>query len=221
MKNRFEKVTATLKAEKNIRKFINQCFAIILNMQDNILFKKPPVSYSDALKAIKELEIAEFETFMRTAGAAQKRDKQKENVMKFIRRLHLFVQELADDAATEKKAKELVKASGFSIKKNRFYLKPFFTVKQDMISGNLILRVKSAGKRATYEWQVSTDEGENFVYMTSTLKAGTVVCNAAPYQKIIFRFRSLNNTGFSEWSDPKMIIPIETNVVFVMPKKNK
>jgi len=187
-------------------------------MQDNMQFKKPPVSYSEAFEAIKELEIAEFETFMRTIGAAQKRDKEKEKVMKFIRRLHLFVQELADDAETEKKAQELIIASGFKIKTRIHVIKPAFSIRQDMKKGDLILRVKSAGSRAIYDWQVSTDLGLNFIHLPSTLKANTVVCNATPYEKIIFRFRSLTRHGVSEWSNPKMIIPVERDPAFIIPE---
>src|ERR1039457_5264060 len=95
---------STLKAEKNVMRFINQCFDIIAKMSGNESFKKPPVAYDEVIAAIKELRNAEDEARMRTAGAVPIRDNERENVMKFMHRLHLFVQELADDAENEKKA---------------------------------------------------------------------------------------------------------------------
>src|ERR1035437_5724064 len=112
MKKRFKKVTVTLKAEKNVMRFINQCLGIVGKMQDNKLFKQPPVSYNDVLKAIKELRMAEDETRTRLIGAAQERDNHLDMVKKLIRSLHYFVQDVADDAETEKKANVLIIASG-------------------------------------------------------------------------------------------------------------
>jgi hypothetical protein len=220
MKNKFVKVTATLKAEKKVSRFINQCFDIIIKMMNNKLFKSPPVSYDAVIADIEELRKAEFMARVRTPGAVMERDNQRRIVEKHIRSFHRFVQDFADNAENEKNANALIIASGFGIRRKRtFVFKSNFSVKQDMLTGDLVLRVKSAGKRATYEWQVSTDMGENYTYLPPTLKVSTIVCNPVPYQKIFFRFRSLTPILLSNWSDPKMIIPVEVNVPVVIPEK--
>lgn len=221
MKNRYSKVTAILKADKKVTLFINQCLDIVNHMSGNEGFINPPVAYADVITAIKNLRYAEDMARMRTIGAAQERDNQKENVMKFMRRIHLFIQELADEAKTEKMAKELILASGFSIKKSSYYPKSIFSVKQDLSTGELILRAKSAGKRATYEWQVSVNNGESFVNLPATLKARTVVSDFIPYQKIHFRFRSLTQNGLSEWSFSEKITPMDINDMPFIPEKRK
>lgn len=221
MKNKIFRVKVAFNAEKSINGFINQCLGILSNMRNDLLFKNPNVSYDEVKKEIQELMNAEDDARMRTIGAARVRDEKYDKVYFRFLVLQSFVQSLADHTEKEKKAKELVLASGFSIKRTAFYYKPHFSVKQDLISGNLILRAKSAGIKASYEWQVSTDNGENFVYLPPTLKARTEVCNTAPYQKIYFRFRSLTNIQLSDWSRPEMIVPMEVCPPFVAPKKKK
>ena len=216
MKNKFVKVTVTLKTEKNVSRFINQCINIITKMMNNKIFKSPPVSYDAVIAAIEELSKAELIASHRTPGAVMARDNQHRKVEKHIRSLHRFVQDLADDAENEKKANALIIASGFKIKTRAWIIKFPFSVKQDLLTGDVVLRVKSAGKRATYEWQVSTDLGENYTYLPPTMKVSTVVCNTVPYQKIFFRFRSQTPILLSDWSDPKMIVPVEVNEPFVM-----
>ena len=78
---------------------------------------------------------------MRTVGAVQVRNEKYDKVYFRFLILQSFVQNLADHTENEKKAKELVSASGFSIKRMAFYYKPLFRVKQDLITGNFSSQV--------------------------------------------------------------------------------
>src|ERR1035437_5483805 len=139
MKNKIFRVKVAFNAEKSINGFINQCLGILSNMRNDLLFKNPNVSYDEVKKEIQELMNAEDDARMRTIGAARVRDEKYDKVYFRFLVLQSFVQSLADHTEKEKKAKELVLASGFSIKRTAFYYKPHFSVKQDLITGNLIL----------------------------------------------------------------------------------
>ena len=195
--------------------------SILSCMSVNSLFKTQAVSYEEVSKEIKELRSAEDEARMRVVGSVLERNKKFDKVYFRFCMLQCLVQDLADQEKDEKKAKELVLASGFSIKKSSFYVKPLISVKQDMISGNLILRVKSSGIRTIYEWQVSFDNGENYMSLPPTLSSRNVICNASPFKIHLFRFRSLTKFKVSEWSTTVKIFPNDITPPYVAPKTKK
>ena len=214
-----KRVTATYKVERSFAGFMNQCIRIINNLSNNDLFKNPPVSYDVVKESIKELSEAELQVRERIPGSIDIRDTKYEKVLTYFRGFQNFVQGLADHEDDDKKSTELVIASGFELRKKTPVIRLPFSVKQDMITGNLVLRVKSAGKKAIYEWQVSTDSGENFTCLPTTLIAKAIVCNPVPYQTVFFRFRSLTPLLLSEWSESKKITPMEVNVPEIINPK--
>jgi len=158
-------------------------------------------------------------TQVRKPGAIDKRDFHFQQVLTYLRSCQIYVQNLTDNEDDEKKANAIVLASGFTVRIKPLIIKLPFKVRQDKNSGDIILRVKSAGTKAIYEWQQSTDNGENFVHLPPTARAGTEVSGYTPYQKICFRFRSHTNFCSGEWSTPITFIPEEIIVPAAMPNK--
>src|ERR1039458_3024701 len=152
-----KRVTATYKVERSFTGFMNQCIRIINNLSNNDLFKNSSVSYDAVKESIKKLSEAELQVRERIPGSVDIRDTKYEKVLTHFRGFQNFVQGLADHEDDDKKSTELVIASGFGLRKKTPVIRLPFSVKQDKITGNLVLRVKSAGKKAFYDWQVSTD----------------------------------------------------------------
>jgi hypothetical protein len=215
------RVKATFIKERRILQFIMQCRTIIFKMEGDKIFNNPHSPYADINKAIKNLGDAQMMTQVREPGAIDERDVHLQKVLTYLRSCQNYVQDLADNEDDEKKANAIILASGFTVRIKPFIVKLPFKVKQDKNSGDIILRVKSAGTKAIYEWQQSTDNGENFVHLAPTSKAGTEVSGYVPYQKICFRFRSHTSFYSSEWSTPITFTPDKIIVPATMPNKIK
>jgi hypothetical protein len=213
-----KRVTATYKVERSFAGFMNQCIRIINNLSNNDLFKNPPVSYDVVRESIKELSEAELTVRERIPGSVDIRDTKYYKVLTYFRGFQIFVQ-LLIEREDDEKATEIVQASGFELRIKTPVIRSPFSVKQDMITGNLVLRVKSVGNKAIYEWQVSTDKGENFTYLPPTRKAKAIFCNPIPYQTVFFRFRSLTPLLTGEWSESKKITPMEVKVSEIINPK--
>ncbi len=89
-------------------------------------------------------------------------------------------------------------------------------MKAGALSGSAILTVKSAGPRASYDWQMSVDGGKTWTEIPSTTKAKTNVAALAVGTSVQFRFRTLTPKGQSDWSQPTGLARIQTGSVATM-----
>jgi hypothetical protein len=62
--------------------------------------------------------------------------------------------------------------------------------------------IKSAGHRASYEWQYSTDGGKTWVTAPPTLQAKTTVAGLVPGATVQFKYRPVTRAGGADWSQP-------------------
>jgi hypothetical protein len=111
-----------------------------------------------------------------------------------------YVQGLADKAPDEPTAIAIIQASGYYVRMNGVYIKPKLAAKNGPVSGSVKLTAQSAG-RASYEWQVSTDNGTTWTNLPPSLQAKTIAYGLAIGQPHAFRFRSVTKTGPGNWSD--------------------
>jgi hypothetical protein len=77
---------------------------------------------------------------------------------------------------------------------------------QGTVSGSAKLVAASAGRRASYEWQYSTDGGKTWVMAPSTLQAKTTVTGLTPGATVDFRYRPVTKTGEGNWSQTVQLI---------------
>jgi predicted phage tail protein len=93
-----------------------------------------------------------------------------------------------------------------SLQKARVSMKSEFAVRQGATPGSAHLVAKSAGRRAAYEWQYSTDQ-KTWTDAPTTLKAKTDILGLAAGSTYYFRFRAVLNTGDGAWS-PVLSLPV-------------
>ena len=180
--------------------FIIKVKAITLDIANSPgFFPSPNPPLATVNIDIGKLEDAETLARTRVVGSAGARNVQYDVVLTEIRSLKIYVQTQADNAPDEKTAVAIIEASGFNLRVNGVHMKPPLAVKQAEATGEVILTAKSAGKRASYDWQVSTD-GTTWVDLPSTLKAKTTVSGLTADVRTYFRFRAILSTGTGNWS---------------------
>jgi hypothetical protein len=81
-----------------------------------------------------------------------------------------------------------------------------FAAKPGATSGSVHLVTDAAARRASYEWQYSTDAGKTWVSAPSTLQAKTVVAGLTPGVTVLFRYRAVTKSGEGDWSQPQSLI---------------
>jgi hypothetical protein len=81
-----------------------------------------------------------------------------------------------------------------------------FAAKPAAVSGSVILHAVSAARRASYEWQYSTDGGKTWVQAPGTLQTKTTIAGLTPGVTVTFRYRALTKTGEGDWSLPTQIM---------------
>jgi hypothetical protein len=187
------------KADRKVGNFITQSNAIVLEMTGSPFFPTPPSPYITVTGHITALQTAETLAKTRTTGAAAARDIRYEAVLKDIRSYQIYVQSLADAAPDRPTAIAIIDASGFGLRDNGVRIKPPLAAKLTAASGTVRLIAVSAGKKATYDWEMSLDNGVTYTSLPSTLKAKTLPSGLPLYVRILFRVRSLSGLGLSPW----------------------
>ena len=185
-------------------------------MTNNPNFPTPYPSNTPALAAVTAditvLETAESLALTKAKGAAEARDVKKGVVLKDLYALLRYVQGQADNIPAS--AEAIITSSGFDVKKSAEHVKAPFEAVNGTVSGTVLLRAKSAGKRASYEWQMmpappskSMDaEAPGWTNLPSTLVAKTSVSGLTPGSIMSFRFRAVLPTGESSWSQSVSIV---------------
>jgi len=189
-----------IKNYRRIGDFIIKAKAIVLDITNSPgFFATPDPPLLTVTSDIDALEAAETTARTRVVGSAAARNLVYDTVLEDIHALQGYVQKLADKAADEATAIAVIQASGFSLRVKGVFIKAPLSVKQSLATGEVILRSKSAGRHAFYDWQISTD-GTNWTDLPSTLKASTIVSGLAVNVRTYFRVRSIIPVGTGSWS---------------------
>jgi len=188
---------------KNFRRigdYILKAKAIVLDLGNNLVFFPTPTPPLPGVTTdIGKLETAQTLADTRVVGSAAARDIRYNITNTEIHGLLNYVQTQADNAIDETTAIAIINASGFSLKVNGVHVKPPLAVKQAAATGSVILTAKSAGNRASYDWQMSTD-GTTWTDLESTLQAKTTVSGLTVDVRTYFRFRAILPDGTGSWS---------------------
>jgi hypothetical protein len=103
-------------------------------------------------------------------------------------------------------AATVIQSAGIAVKKTPPRKPRVFDAVQGAVSGSAKLVAASAGRRASYKWQYSTDGGKTWVMAPSTLQAKTTVTGLAPVATVDFRYRPVTKTGEGNWSQTVQLI---------------
>jgi hypothetical protein len=81
-----------------------------------------------------------------------------------------------------------------------------FTAKPGPVSGVATVVATSAARRASYEWQYSTDGGKTWLTAPATLQAKTKIAGLVSGANVQFKYRAVTKTGEGDWSQPASLI---------------
>jgi hypothetical protein len=199
------KVTVVLKLSKRSPDFIHQARAVAAGLTGNPDFPSPnpPVATLDA--QIDALDLAQTAVLARTRGTAQARNAAKAVVVTSLKLACAYVQSVAD--ANLDRGDAIARSAGMNVKARAVRIKPVLAVRMGAVPGFVILTAKSVGRVASYEWEMSADQGHTWTALPNTFAAKTMVAGLNSAQAYAFRQRSHTKAGASDWS------PVVTLVV--------
>jgi len=178
--------------------------AIIQGMTNNSTAIPSPIPPLAAVTAaLTALETAETAAQSKVKGSVAARNEKKAVLVTILHELKATVQKAAD--ANRELAPALIQSVGMSVKKAAVRPKRVFGAKQGAVSGSIELVAASAGHRASYEWENSTD-GKTWNIAPPTLQAKTTMTGLTAGTSYSFRYRWVTKVGVADWSQPVTII---------------
>lgn len=189
---------ATLKMPKAVPAIVAHAEAIVGAMTDNPHFPSPVPALWLIKKALEDLQSAEAAVLTRAKGTAAIRNEKRTMVGSLLQQLRGYVQVTADSDIENGAA--IIESAGMTVKKPAARPPRVFSARPGPVSGEVKVICPTAGHRASYEWQYSTDDGVNWLTMPSTLQASTKLEGLLPGTSVMFKYRSVTKNGASAWS---------------------
>ena len=155
-------------------------------------------SLSDVAKHADDLEAAEVDVKNRAKGSVPTRNEKKRIVEADLAQLKAYV--LAVAAASPALAAVIIECSGMSQKSLAARLKAQFEALLGKTPLVVILRAKSAGRNAFYEWQYSMNAGTSWVNIGTTNESSTTVTVPTAGVTYQFRYRATVKKQTGPWS---------------------
>jgi hypothetical protein len=173
---------------------------IVKRMTGNPYFPAPTPSLAVVTTAIDDLRAAETAVVARTKGAASARNQKRTVLVSQLQSLRGYIQTVAD--ADLANAAAIIESAGVAIRKTPTRHPQVLAAKPGRISGEATITAAVAARRASYEWQYSTDGGKTWITSPATLQAKTTVSGLAPVSTAQFRYRAVTKSGEGDWSQP-------------------
>ena len=193
---------AVFKMPKPVPALITFARAIVTAMTGNAVFPKPTPTLAEITTAINDLETAETAAQARTHGAATTRNQKRVALVALLEQLKAYVQQVAD--ADRENGAGIIQSAALNVRKVPTRAKRAFAVKVGVLEGTLNLTTVSAGHRASYEWEMSTDGGKTWQVLPATLQTKTSLTGLQP-GAYSFRYRAVTKAGAADWSQPVSI----------------
>jgi hypothetical protein len=174
--------------------------SIVTAMTGNSAFPAPVPALATVTAEIDALEVAEKSALARTKGAVLARNEQKTALIGLLQQLKAYIQAEAD--ANVENGASIISSAGVAVRKVPVRKPRVFEAKPGPVSGSVVVVTHSAGHRASYEWQYSTDGGKTWVSLPATPQAKTSVSGLTALTTVEFRYLTVTKTGQSDWSAP-------------------
>ena len=195
---------ASLSLPKPVPALITYAQGIVKAMTANASFPSPTPPLATVSEAITELQTAETAALARTKGAASTRNDKRTALVTLLQQLRGYIQTTAD--ANVEAGASLIQSAGIAVKKSPVRAPRVFGASPGPVSGSAKLVAASAGHRASYEWQYSTDGGKTWVTSPVTLQAKTTVPGLTAGATVTFKYRPVTKTGEGDWSQAVSLI---------------
>jgi hypothetical protein len=173
---------------------------IVQRMTHNAGVPNPTPTLAEVDKAIADLEAAETVAQSRLKGAVATRNEKHVQLATLLHVLKASVQRVAD--AHREAAPGIIESCAMNVKKATLPQKHVFAVKPGAVSGSVTVTAQSAGRRAAYLWEMSTDGGKTWAFLPVTLQAHISVTGLAAGSTVSFRVRSVTKAGEGDRSQP-------------------
>jgi hypothetical protein len=202
--NRIRHSTAVLKLPLSVPALITYAKGIVTRMSANPSFPNPTPTLAAVTVAIDELHVAETAALARAKGAVATRNDKRAALIVLLKQLRGYIQTVAD-ASTEDGA-AVIESAGVAVRKTPTHRARVFAAKLGAVSGTAKVIAVTAGRRASYEWQYSTDGGKTWITAPATLQAKTTVAGLMPGATVLFRYRPVTRSGEGDWSQPASLV---------------
>ncbi len=195
----------TLKLPKSVPALITYTGNIVQAMTANAaVYASPNPTLATLTAASTDLSSAEASAISRVKGAVAIRNEKRTALVTLLKQEASYVQHIVD--GNVENGVSIIEGAGMAVRKTAVRKPKAFGVVAGPVSGSAKLVTKSAGARASYEWQYSTDGGKTWVAAPGTLQAKTVIMGLTPGGTVQFRYRALTKTGEGDWSQVVQLI---------------
>jgi hypothetical protein len=176
---------------------------IVESMTGNAHFPSPTPPLATVTAHIQTLEAAETTSHSHAKGTADARDVPLQQVVTDLHQLGAYVQSVADSNPDQ--AAAIIASAGFGTHPHGVHAKSDLAAHMGP-GGLVILRAIAVGKRAAYEWQVSSDGGKTFAPLPSTTTANTSITGLTLGQTYWFRVRGNVGQSIGDWHEPVSLL---------------
>ncbi|HEY1693011.1 MAG TPA: hypothetical protein VGG39_12665 [Polyangiaceae bacterium] len=173
---------------------------IVTAMTGNAYFPKPTPDLATVTAQITALGNTDAATKTRANGTVQARNDARLALVQSLHMLKAYVQSIAD--ASPEIAETIIASASMGTRKTPVRTKAPFVAKPGATSGTVVLVAKAAARRASYEWEWSSDGGKTWTGLPTTLQAKTSLTGVAPATNALFRYRAVTLNGEGDWSVP-------------------
>jgi hypothetical protein len=173
---------------------------IVTRMTGNPAFPSAGPNLALVTAAADALAAAQTAAQMRTIGAVATRDEKRVALLAVLEQLKACIQAAAD--ADVENGASIIASAGVAVRKPRGQVARVFAIRPGRVSGSVVIVAPTAARRASYEWEFSTDGGKTWVELAPSLQAKTELSGLVPASTVIARYRSITKTGPSDWSPP-------------------
>jgi hypothetical protein len=198
------RATVTLSLPKRVPALIVYAQGIVERMTANPSFPNPTPTLGAVTAAIAELQTAETAALSRVKGAVAARNEKRAALVVKLQQLRAHIQTRAD--AEPANAASIIQSAGVAIRKSPTRRARAFAAKQGPVSGAAKLVAVTQSRRASYEWQYSSDGGKTWITAPSTLQAKTTIAGLLPGATVQFKYRAVTKTGEGDWSQPLSLL---------------
>jgi hypothetical protein len=195
---------ASLKLPKQVGALITYTQNIVTRMTGNANFTTPVPALPAVTTACNELQNAETAALARTKGAVAIRNEKRTTLIALLQQLRGYIQSIAD--GNVENGTSIIESSGIAVRKPLVRKPRVFNAVPGAVSGAVKLVAASAGARASYEWEYSTDGGKTWVTQPVTMQAKTTVSGLTPGASVQFRYKPVTIKGEGDWSQPVTLI---------------
>ena len=197
-------IHVVLKTKSSLHKLLLFAKLVLAAMTGNPAFPSPSPTLATLEQRIKDLEKA-------LGGTGSDRSAALEALRETLQHLADYVQTVAEaqsGTADILAIQALVESAGMRLRKVGVHPKAVFAADYGPVPGSVDLTAPSSPQRDTHDWGVSTDQ-HTWTALPSTRKARTRVTGLPVGVPHHFRHRLLTKDGYTEWSDPTIMLVVK------------